>query len=84
MAYNQVDKAAFYHISKGETIELEDGTLKYQYTFKIHIADRAINKIYSLPNTITDFYYRLKLDWIDPNTLRYTLLSGEKGSIEVW
>lgn len=78
LVYNNIDKAAFFHISKGETIEMDDGTERYQYTFKIHIVKDDDPRIVNLPDTITDFRSRLKLDWVDQNTIQSTLSNNEK------
>lgn len=76
LAFNEEDKAAFYHIAKGETIVAEDGTDKYQFTFRIHIADRTNYTVYGVAS-VTSFYYYLKLEWINSDELKYTLRSGE-------
>lgn len=83
LVFNQVDKAAFSHIAKGEEIETDEGKLLYQYTFKIHIAKINTAKIIHLPEAINDFDPRLKLKWLDNDTLQYTLSSGETVSMKI-
>ncbi len=81
LVYNQIDKAAFYHITKGETIEAEDGKLKYQYTFRIHVVKDGDSKVVHLPETVSDFKPKLRLNWIDQNTLQFTLSNNQKETI---
>ncbi len=81
LVYNNIDKAAFIHITKGETIETEDGKLRYQYTFKIHIVKIKEDQIVHLPNLINDFKSSIKLEWLDVNTLQYSLSNGQKKSL---
>ena len=81
LVYNQVDKAAFYHITKGETVEAEDGKLRYQYTFRLHVVRNNEPGIIHLPETVSDFKPKLKLNWIDQNTLQLTLSNNQKETI---
>lgn len=83
LIFNGVDKAVFYHIAKGETIELEDGKERYQYTFRIHIANTQTRKVRHLPITVKDFYLKLRLEWMDENTIRYTLGNGQIETVAI-
>jgi len=77
VVYNNVDKAVFYHIAKGETIETEDGRERYQYTFRLHVINTQTYKVMHLPKTIKDFSLRLRLEWMDEDTIKYTLSDGK-------
>jgi hypothetical protein len=81
LVYNQTDMAAFFHITKGETIEVEEGQLKYQYTFRIHVVKDKDLKVIHLPETVSDFKPKLRLNWIDQNTLQFTLSNNQKETI---
>ncbi len=81
LVYNQEDKAAFYHITKGETVEAENGKLRYQYTFRIHIVRDNDPRVIHLPETISDFKSKLTLNWIDRNTLQFTLSDNQKETV---
>ena len=83
LVYNDVDKAAFYHITKGETVEVADGSERYQYTFRIHIVKDKDERVIDLPDTVSDFRYRLRLNWVNPSTLEYTLSNGQKETIVI-
>jgi hypothetical protein len=83
LVYNNINKAAFFHITKGENVETEDGKERYQCTFKLHIVKDGDNRIITLPDAIIDFQSTLKLNWIDQNTLQYTLSNGQKETIVV-
>ncbi|MBT7892083.1 MAG: hypothetical protein HN580_23910 [Deltaproteobacteria bacterium] len=77
LVYNNVDKAAFYHIAKGETIETEDGKERYQYTFRLHVVNTQTYKVMHLPISIKDFSLKLRLEWMDEDTIKYTLSNGQ-------
>lgn len=77
LVFNNMDKSAFYHISKGEEITTEEGRVRYQYTFRIHIANTKTFKIIHLAKTVNDFRPRLRLQWVDENTLQYKLSNGD-------
>lgn len=83
LVFNGVDKAAFYHISKGETIETESGRERYQYTFRIHVADRSTYRVRHLPISVKDFTFRLRLEWMDENTIKYTLSNGQVETVAI-
>ena len=83
LVYNNVNKAAFFHITKGETIEADDGRQRYQYTFKIHIVKEGIDTVTHLPETVSDFRSRLRMKWINRNTLQYTLSNDQKETIVI-
>ncbi|MBU2512087.1 hypothetical protein KJ966_12170 [bacterium] len=83
LVYNGENKAAFFHITKGETIETEDEGPKFQYTFRIHVVKDGDDKIIHLPETVSDFKSKLKLIWIDRNTLQYTLSNNQKETIVI-
>ena len=83
LVYNKVNKAAFFHITKGETIETDDGRQRYQYTFKIHIVKDGIDTVTHLPETVSDFRSRLRMKWINRNTLQYTLSNDQKETIVI-
>lgn len=82
LVYNKEEKAAFYHITKGETIETEEG-VRFQYTFRIHVLKMDTGRVVDLPETVSDFRSRLVLNWADRNTLEYTLSTGRKESIVI-
>ncbi len=77
LKFNNVDKAVFYHIAKGETIETEDGRERYQYTFRLHVVNTQTHKVMHLPMTIKDFSPKLRLEWTDEDTIKYTLSNGK-------
>ncbi len=77
LVYNGVDKAAFYHITKGETIETEEGKQRYLYTFKIHIVKNGVVRVDHSPDTINDFKAPLVLKWKDKNTIQYKLSNNQ-------
>ncbi len=83
LVYNNADKAAFFHITKGETIETDDGRQRYQYTFKIHIVKDGVDKVTHLPETVSDFRSRLRMKWINRDTLQYTLSNDQKETIVI-
>jgi hypothetical protein len=83
LVYNKVNKAAFFHITRGETVETEDGRQRYLYTFKIHIVKDGIDKITHLPETVSDFRSRLRMKWINGNTLQYSLSNNQKETIVI-
>ncbi|MCP4754240.1 MAG: hypothetical protein GY866_25415 [Proteobacteria bacterium] len=83
LVFNQIDKAAFFHIAKGETIETEDGKKRYLYTFKLHIVDVETATVKHLPEKISDFTHRLKLEWENDDTLRYTLSDEQTATITI-
>lgn len=83
LVFNGFKKAAFYHIYKGETVETEDGSLKYQYTFKIHIVRSNEDEIDTLHKMVTDFSPSLKLKWMNKDRLQYRLSDGRKYTIVV-
>ena len=76
LVFNGENKAAFFHIYKGDTIESDDGKLNYQYTFKIHIIRSTDDDITTLDETVSDFNPRLKLKWLKANLLQYQLSNG--------
>ena len=78
LAYNGKNKAAFFHIAKGELIEFEDGRSRYQYSFRIHIVRTGSSVVRTLPETVDDFSIKLKLQWENTNTLHVVLGNGEK------
>lgn len=78
LAYNGKNKAAFFHIAKGELIEFEDGRSRYQYTFRIHIVRAGSSIIRTLQEPVKDFSIKLSLRWKNPNTLHVVLGNGEK------
>jgi len=82
LVFNNVDKSAFYNISKGETVETEEGRERFQYTFKIHIANTKTFEIKHLKKTVSDFRSRLRLQWVDENTLQYKLSNGNVEAFE--
>ncbi|MCP4298579.1 MAG: hypothetical protein GY786_23575 [Proteobacteria bacterium] len=75
-------RGAFFHISKGETIEREDGEARYQYTFKIHIVEPGSEQVIDIPTPITDFRSRLKMSWLSDNMLQYSLSDGTSGQVD--
>lgn len=77
LTYNNVDKTVFYHIAKGETIETEEGRERYQYTFRLHVVNTQTYKVMHLPVTIKDFSLKLRLEWMDEDTIKYTLSNGK-------
>ncbi len=83
LVFNGSDKAVFYHIAKGETIETEEGKERYQYTFKIHIANTETRSVRHLPLSVTDFSLRLRLEWTDENTIKYTLSNGQAETVSI-
>jgi hypothetical protein len=83
LAFNQVDKAVFFHISKGETVETDDGRQRYQYTFRLHLFDTETGDVEQLPKVITDFRFPLRLSWLDENTIQYALSNGMRETISV-
>jgi hypothetical protein len=83
LVYNNADKAAFFHISKGENIETEDGKLRYLYTFKIHVAKIEEPTVINLPLSISDYAPNLRMTWIDEETLQYSLSDGSIDRITI-
>ena len=83
LVYNNADKAAFFHISKGENIETEDGRLRYLYTFKIHVAKIEEPTVINLPLSISDYTPNLRMTWIDEETLQYSLSDGSIDRITI-
>ncbi len=83
VVYNKINRAAFYHIAKGETIETEDGKERYQYTFNLHIANTQTYEVKHLPIIIKDFSLKLRLEWVDEDTLKYTLSNGQTETADV-
>ena len=83
LVYNGFEKAAFFHIYKGETVETEEGNFRYQYTFKIHIVRSREDETVTLRNTVTGFSPNLKLKWIDRHRLQYQLSNGRVNSISI-
>ncbi len=83
LVYNGENKAAFFHITKGETIDTENEGPKFQYTFRIHVVKDGEDKIIHLPETVSDFKSKLKLIWIDNDTLQYTLSNNQKETIVI-
>ena len=78
LVYNGKNKAAFFHIAKGELIEFEDGRSRYQYSFRIHIARTGSSIVRTLPETVNDFSIKLDLQWENENTLHVLLGNGKK------
>ncbi|MBF0238789.1 MAG: hypothetical protein HQM12_13870 [SAR324 cluster bacterium] len=73
---------AFYHITSSENLQLEDGSTKQVFNFRIHIVKRnelEVHSIYNLP--IQDASPRIDLDWVNDKTLSYTLSNGERHEI---
>jgi len=78
LAYNGKNKAAFFHIAKGELVEFEDGRSRYQYTFRIHIVRTGSSIVRTLPEAVNDFSIKLDLRWENSNTLHVLLGNGKK------
>ena len=76
LVFNGENKAAFFHIFRGSTVESDDGKQNYQYTFKIHIIRSTDDDITTLNETVSDFNPRLKLKWLKANLLEYQLSNG--------
>lgn len=74
---------AFYHISKGESVEDEDGKVRHRVTFKIHIIKPETLERIDLAGGVEDYSYRLKLQWVDENTLQYKLSDGQIHQIDI-
>ena len=83
LVYNNSDKAAFFHIAKGENIETEDGKLRYLYTFRIHIAKIDEPEVINLTLSISDYSPNLRMTWIDEETLQYSLSDGSIDRITI-
>ena len=83
LVYNNSDKAAFFHIARGENIETEDGKLRYLYTFKIHIAKINEPDVIHLPLSISDYAAKLRMIWLDEETLQYSLSDGSINRIQI-
>ncbi len=83
LAYNGADKAAFFHIYNGETVEMKDGRLNYRYTFKIHIVRSDVDELDTLRQMVNDFSPRLKLKWVKKDQLQYQLSNGQKKVITI-
>ncbi len=83
LIYNKVDKAAFFHIAKGETVETEEGKLRYLYTFKIHIVKNGIKKIIHLPELIGDYNSKLILEWKNKDTIQYKLSNNRLETVVI-
>lgn len=83
LVFNGSDKAVFYHIAKGESVETEEGKERYQYTFRIHIANTETRSVRHLPVSIKDFSLRLRLEWADENTIKYTLSNGQVETVSI-
>ncbi len=83
LVFNNLDKAVFYHIAKGESIETDEGRERYQYTFNLHSVNTQTHKIRHLPDTIKDFSLRLRLEWINEDTIKYTLSDGQNGTVTI-
>jgi len=83
LVYNNSDKAAFYHIAKGENIETDEGKIRYLYTFRIHIAKIEEPAVIHLPLSISDYSSRLRMTWIDEETLQYSLSDGSIDRIKI-
>jgi len=83
LVFNGENKAAFFHIYRGDTIESDDGKLNYQYTFKIHIIRSTDDDITTLDETVSDFSPRLKLKWLKPNLLQYQLSNGTEKDFRI-
>jgi len=83
LVFNDVDKAAFYHIAKGETIETDEGKERYQYTFRLHVVDTKTRQLRHLPIIVKDFSLKLRLEWMDENTLKYTLSNGQIETVAI-
>ena len=77
IVYNGFDKAAFYHIYKGEVVETKEGETQYQYTFRIHIVRSNEKDIVTLRERVVDYRPNLKLQWVERNRLQYRLSSGD-------
>ncbi len=76
LVHNGKNKAAFFHIFKGDTVQSDDGKSNYQYTFKIHIIRSTDDDSTTLNETVSDFSPRLKLKWLKTNLLQYELSNG--------
>jgi hypothetical protein len=83
LVFNQVNKAVFFHISKGETVETADGRQRYQYTFRLHLVDTETGNVQLLPAIITDYRFPLRLSWFDENTIQYALSDGTRENIRI-
>ena len=83
LVFNGLDKAVFYHIAKGETVETEEGRERYQYTFRLHVADTKSYRIRHLPISVKDYYMKLRLEWMDESTIKYTLGNGQVETVAI-
>ncbi|MDH5559240.1 MAG: hypothetical protein OEY59_00120 [Deltaproteobacteria bacterium] len=83
LVYNGHDRAVFFHIANGKSIETEDGKMKYLYTFKIHLTDIKTPNIKTISPQIDDFDPILKLNWLKRNVVQYILSDGQKFQINV-
>ncbi|NQU65975.1 MAG: hypothetical protein HQ517_17075 [SAR324 cluster bacterium] len=83
LVFNDVDMAVFYHIAKGETIETEEGKERYQYTFNLHSISMQTFEVKHLPLAIKDFSLKLHLEWINGDTIKYTLSNGKVETVTI-
>ena len=83
LVFNDENKAAFFHITKGELVEMEDGKQRYQYTFRIHIVKNDEVKVVHLPDAVADFRAKLKMSWVDKDTLQYILSNDQMETIVI-
>lgn len=81
MVVSEDGRGAFFHISKGEIIEDEEGLERYQYTFKIHIVEPESEQVINIPLPITDYRSRLKMHWSSEHKLEYSLSDGMTGQV---
>ncbi len=82
LVVNEDGRGAFFHISKGEIIEREDGEARYQYTFRVHIVEPGSAQVIDIPTPISDFRSRLKMSWLSDNVLQYSLSDGTSGQVD--
>ncbi len=83
LVFNGVDKAVFYHITKGEIVQTEEGKERYQYTFRLHVADTQSRRVRHLPVSVKDYFIRLRLEWMDESTIKYTLGNGQVETVAI-
>lgn len=80
---NGKGKAVFSHITKGETIETDEGKQRYQYTLKLHVFSEKTEKVRHLKELIENFSANLSLKWVDENHVEYKLSDNQTKIIRV-
>jgi hypothetical protein len=83
LVFSSGTRAAFFHIFKGDTVETEDGKLRYMYSFKIHVVSLKTLKVSHLNDVINDFSPSLSLRWKGRRALEYKLSNGQKETISI-